>query len=149
MPETVRLRGHHLLCVLPYVGKGYTPEFVENFDAVVAKMSKGAAIEIVAGPDDLCAAMHDKNGPVCESGEHCLKQSAVLRDGKAIGDVGAALGLRLEVGFVLKPGTKDYARLRHLFAEGKIRAACEGCEWHGICTDIAANGFKNVRLMPE
>ncbi len=38
---TVRLRTHHLLCLLTYVGRGYSPAFVENMDQVAARLSEG------------------------------------------------------------------------------------------------------------
>jgi hypothetical protein len=37
----IELRGHHLLCILTYMGKGYTPAFVENYDAIVAQINRG------------------------------------------------------------------------------------------------------------
>ena len=48
---TVRLRAHHLLCMLTYVGKGYSPAFVENYEAIAARLSAGEEIEMVAGPE--------------------------------------------------------------------------------------------------
>jgi len=38
---TIRLRAHHLLCILTYVGKGYTPGFTVNYDRVARRMSDG------------------------------------------------------------------------------------------------------------
>ena len=29
---TLALRAHHLLCMLTYAGRGYSPDFVRNFD---------------------------------------------------------------------------------------------------------------------
>jgi hypothetical protein len=54
---TVRLRGHHLLCLLTFVGKGYTPAFTANYRRIVARLNEGAAVELVDGPDDICAPM--------------------------------------------------------------------------------------------
>ena len=31
---TIKLRAHHLLCLLTYVGKGYSPAFTANYDRV-------------------------------------------------------------------------------------------------------------------
>ena len=38
---TVRLRAHHLLCLLTYVGKGYSPAFTANYDKVVRRLGEG------------------------------------------------------------------------------------------------------------
>ncbi len=37
----VRLRAHHLLCLLTYVGKGYSEAFVRRADALAARLSAG------------------------------------------------------------------------------------------------------------
>ncbi len=47
---TVRLRAHHLLCLLTYVGKGYTPAFTANYDAVVARLDAGEDRAAGRGP---------------------------------------------------------------------------------------------------
>ncbi len=54
---TVRLRGHHLLCMLTFVGKGYSPAFVENYDRIAGRLSEGEDILLVDGPDDICAPL--------------------------------------------------------------------------------------------
>ena len=38
---TVRLRAHHLLCLLTYVGKGYSPAFTANYDKMVKRLAGG------------------------------------------------------------------------------------------------------------
>src|SRR4051794_14584578 len=52
---TVRLRPHHLLCLLTYVGEGYSPDFVDNLDYVSRKLLQGEDVLLVDGPDDICA----------------------------------------------------------------------------------------------
>ena len=139
---TIRLRPHHLLCMLTYVGKGYTPDFTANYDVIVARLGAGEAIEIVAGPDDICA-------PLLAGGDHhCHNDSVVERDRLAGMDVADVLGLDAAIG----PGARlviDRERLENLrraFAQGVTRRACGGCEWSALCTGIAAKGFAAVRL---
>ncbi|TJU92322.1 MAG: DUF1284 domain-containing protein, partial [Mesorhizobium sp.] len=67
---TVRLRAHHLLCLLTYVGKGYSPAFTANYDKVVKRLGEGEAVLIVSGPDAICAPMLDEREP------HCLGEGA-------------------------------------------------------------------------
>lgn len=139
---TVRLRPHHLLCMLTYVGKGYTPDFTANYDAVVARLGAGEAIEIVAGPDDVCAPL------LAGDDHHCHNDSVVERDRLSGIDVAKVLGLAEPVG----PGARlvidsaRLARLRQAFASGATRSACGGCEWAALCTGVAAQGFAAVRL---
>ena len=139
---TIRLRPHHLLCMLTYVGKGYTPDFTANYDVIVARLGAGEAIEIVAGPDDICA-------PLLAGGDHhCHNDSVVERDRLAGMDVADVLGLDAAIG----PGARlviDRERLENLrraFAQEVTRSACGGCEWSALCTGIAAKGFAAVRL---
>ena len=49
---TIRLRPHHLLCLLTYSGKGYSAAFTANYDVIAGQISQGEDILIVEGPDD-------------------------------------------------------------------------------------------------
>ncbi|MBO6860924.1 MAG: DUF1284 domain-containing protein, partial [Roseibium sp.] len=71
---TVSIRPHHLLCMLTYLGKGYTPAFVENYSTIVQRLNEGEPIELVEGPDTLCQPMLD------EPGCHCRNESVRNRD---------------------------------------------------------------------
>ncbi len=46
----VRLRPHHLLCMLTFIGEGYSPAFVAAYRGLVARLGAGATIEIVPAP---------------------------------------------------------------------------------------------------
>lgn len=139
---TLRLRAHHLLCLLTYVGKGYTPAFVAHYDKVVARLEAGEAVELVEGPDEICA-------PMLADGHHCFNASIKERDAQAREAVALWLGRSLETGARLALDAATIARLRAGFAEGTIRAACLGCQWAPLCDDIAASGFRAVRLHGE
>ncbi|MDJ0930339.1 DUF1284 domain-containing protein [Breoghania sp.] len=54
---TVELRGHHLLCLLTYVGNGYSATFSAAYDKVVERLNSGKEVEIVRGPDAICRAL--------------------------------------------------------------------------------------------
>ena len=137
---TVRLRAHHLLCLLTYVGKGYSPAFTANYDKVVKRRGVGEGVVIVAGPDDICAPLLGEPEP------HCLSQSAVERDRLAARDVGTLLGrpIQPEDRFVLD--ASSLAGMRKAFAAGLTRHACSGCEWSGLCDTVSASGFSGTRL---
>lgn len=140
---TVRLRGHHLLCLLTFSGHGYTPGFTRNMERVARRLAAGEEAEMVEGPDDICAALMDELGP---EDAHCTLCHVGDRDRKAIAAVSDLIGRSLA-----PPGrvTFDHdtlTRLRTAFAGGTIRAACEDCEWSDFCTAIAASGFAGTRL---
>jgi hypothetical protein len=139
---TVRLRAHHLLCMLTYVGKGYSPAFVANYEVIAARLSTGEEIELVAGPDDIC-------GPLtADPGAHCHGASVIERDRAAAEAVSRLIGSPLPLGARITPSTALLARLRKTFATGAIRAACSGCEWSGLCDSVAEGGYLGVRVAP-
>ncbi|PBC11710.1 DUF1284 domain-containing protein [Mesorhizobium sp. WSM3859] len=137
---TVRLRAHHLLCLLTYVGKGYSPAFTANYDVVVKRLAGGEDILIVSGPDDICAPLLNESEP------HCLGESAAGRDDVAARDVGALLGQPIQAGDRFVLDASALARMRKAFSAGLTRQACSGCEWSGLCDIVAADGFSDTRL---
>ena len=141
------MRGHHLLCMLTYIGKGYTRDFTDNFDAVIGRINRGAAIEIVAGADVICGALRKNNIMVCDHARVCRAARTMQRDQRALRDVGRVLRKPgLAVGDRLQLGRREITQLRHAFAQNAIRSGCSRCQWRGLCTQIAASGFEGVRL---
>ena len=139
---TVALRAHHLLCMLTYVGKGYSPEIAHNFDGIVRRLAAGEAIDLVDGPDAICA-------PLCESEgacAHCHSAGVRVRDQRAAQELALLLGRPLGVGSRLQLDGALLARLRTAYISGQIRGACAGCEWSDLCTRIASAGYDGVRL---
>ncbi len=137
---TIRLRGHHLLCVLTYVGKGYTPGFTENYDRVAGRLAGGEEIVLVDGPDDICAPLLDRDDA------HCRGTSVLQRDVDALVSVGALLERVLAPGSRITPDASYLAAMRMAFAGGEVRTACKGCEWSGLCDTVSASGFAGTRL---
>ncbi|ATG47267.1 2Fe-2S ferredoxin [Celeribacter ethanolicus] len=137
----IHLRPHHLLCLLTYVGKGYSPAFVAGYDRIVARLNAGEEIEIVEGPDDICAPI------ACDMSEHCHGSSVISRDALAAREVGRVLEQGISQGTKLVLGPERRATLRAAFAQGDVRTACRGCEWSDLCTQVARSGFSNVRLL--
>ena len=138
---TLALRAHHLLCRLTYAGRGYSPDFVRNFDHITARLAAGAPITLVHGPDAICA-------PLCcgpdGNNAHCHQESARARDAQATRELAPWIGGLPGTGLTLDAAL--LARLRAAFASGQIRGACDGCEWTELCSRIAADGFTGVRL---
>jgi hypothetical protein len=130
----VRLRAHHLLCILTFAGKGYSPAFVANMAGLVARIGAGEPIEVVAGPDDICAPLEGSDDI------HCHEPSVLMRDGEA----SRALALPGMRPLVLDRAA--IAALREQFAAGAIRGACAGCSWFGLCTEIASAGYPVASL---
>jgi len=65
----MKLRPHHLLCTQGYSGRGYSPEFVENMNAITGILRKDSAavVSIVFSTDDICKHCPKKLGEnICE-----------------------------------------------------------------------------------
>ena len=136
----IRLRPHHLLCILTYAGKGYSPAFVANYDVLAARIGAGEEVLLVSGPDDVCAPL------LGEADAHCFNASVTERDRLAARDVAALLGNSVQEGSILTLDVARLKRMREAFATHAIRNACPGCEWHDLCSGIAAQGFGGTRI---
>lgn len=139
----IRLRGHHLLCMLTFVGEGYDPAFTDNYRQIAKRLSAGEDILFVAGPDDICAPLLGGESP------HCLSDGAEARDIAAAEAVGRLLGRKIAPGATVSPDAALLATLRQKFAAGEIRKACRGCEWESLCSRIAGGGYDGILVDPE
>ncbi|MBB3236305.1 DUF1284 domain-containing protein [Phyllobacterium endophyticum] len=137
---TVELRAHHLLCMLTYVGRGYSPAFTENYDKVVARLAAGENILIREGPDDICQPLLATTEP------HCVNGSVADRDIQAMSDVGHLLGRPLRIGDTINLDAAAVDKLRIAFAKGESRRACADCEWFDFCSAVSKAGYADVRL---
>lgn len=135
---TVRLRPHHLLCLLTYVGKGYSAAFTATYDAIAARIGGGEDVVIIAGPDDICAPL------LADAEPHCHRDSVTERDRLALCDLGELLTSPPRLGEHLTLAPELLQRMREAFVTGRTRTACAGCEWHSLCTTISANGYAGV-----
>jgi uncharacterized protein len=143
MMMPVRLRGHHFLCMLTYRGFGYSAEFTGNMSVQIAKIRHGAPVVLVTGPDDICAGM--SKACTHATGHDCRAGDILEMDKTA----------KLAVEAVLERGLGDIApinqdelqKLRMAFADGTLRAACQGCSWFEVCNSIVAEQFYGTQLL--
>jgi len=135
---TVRVRPHHLLCLLTYVGRGYDAKFTANFDTIARHLGRGEEILIVSGPDDICRPLLDTDE------NHCDRESVAERDRLAARDVSTLLGQSIREGTSLRLNAKLVARMRRAFTSGRTRAACAGCNWVELCTEVAESTYRGA-----
>jgi len=132
---TIRLRPHHLLCLLTYAGKGYSAAFTANYDTIARRISQGEEILIVEGPDDVCAPLLGDSEP------HCWRDSVTERDRLAARDLYELLATPINAGARLILAPALLRRMRAAFVEKRVRTACLGCQWSALCSSIAANDY--------
>jgi uncharacterized protein len=139
----VHLRGHHFLCMLTYRGLGYSAEFTANMTEKISHIGLGAPVVLIEGPDDICTGM--SKACMNASGHDCRGADILAMDQTARHAVEAVLGRDLATKV---PLTKlELEALRLAFASGAIRAACDGCSWFEICTQIAADHYCGTHLL--
>ncbi|WP_037084216.1 DUF1284 domain-containing protein [Neorhizobium vignae] len=138
---TVRLRPHHLLCMLTFVGEGYSPAFVANYRRLAGRLSAGEPIEIVSGPDDICAPL------LSDEDAHCFGASVAGRDAAALADIARLFGRELEIGSVIASDPALFEELRRAFSAGVTRRACTGCEWSSLCDRTAGEDYAGALVM--
>ena len=126
--SVIRLRPHHLFCIQGFKGRGYDRAFTENFSALVHRVEQApeTMIQVVDGPDDVCAKCPHLTGERCGSSADSDRKvrehdQAVLRalgvtafDVTSIGDVRQRL--------------KEHAQLRR-----EVLRLCSTCRWKDIC----------------
>ena len=140
---SIELRSHHLLCLLTYVGDGYSPAFIAGFDSIAARIGAGEDIILVAGADDICRPL------LGNANVHCLRESVAERDIEAGEALTGLLGRIIRPGERLTLDATALSQMRKAFLVGDVRKACIGCEWAGACTAIAAGGYQRTRLAPK
>ena len=80
----IRLRPHHLLCMLTYAGRGYTPRFTSGMDDLIHRLGQGEEILLIEGPDDICLPWIDEAAEGADIREpHCHEARITGRDQRA------------------------------------------------------------------
>ncbi|MEW7009158.1 MULTISPECIES: DUF1284 domain-containing protein [unclassified Lentilitoribacter] len=136
----IKLRGHHLLCSLTFAGRGYSRDFERDFKKVIQRIKQNEPIEIVSGPDEICASVKD-----CV-GSHCFEDRIINRDSLALRDISALLGVKLEVGSKLIPNDLFHNQYRKAYQLQSVRSACFDCQWSEVCDAVVADGFNKTHL---
>ena len=121
--EILRLRPHHLLCPRGFHGCGYNAAFIILLEDMVNKLKRDdPQVQLVDGPDSICAFCPEKRGAACrnEARMRELDARALRILGTQIGerDAWSAWGRRVN-----EPETR-----RQL-----IREVCEDCPWTPVC----------------
>jgi uncharacterized protein len=125
----IRLRGHHLLCLLGFRGMGYSEHFAENMRAVYERLRKEpeVTIEIVRGVDDLCCCFPS------DQPNHCDQASVHSRDETVIHHLGLRVGEKITWAQILQT-------IRTNLKPTHITLWCQGCPWlsYGVCEEGVA-----------
>lgn len=123
---SVRLRGHHLLCLLGFRGMGYSEEFARNMSKVYEKLRRTpeTSILIVEGADDLCVKFP------CDQEYHCDDAAVHQHDRQVIHHLGVQPGDQVTWKELLE-------RVREQVKPEHIPKWCASCQWlrYGVCEE--------------
>lgn len=120
-----RVRGHHLLCMPLFSGKGYSQAFTRRMAGLIHRWERGEAFQLCLGQDDVCSACPNAR----ENGGCALGTADVARrDRAALEVLGLSPGMELTWEQLME-------KLEEVTPEG-FQAVCGGCRWHraGLCS---------------
>lgn len=124
-PAPIKFRPHHFLCTLSFIGEGYSPDFIKNYQKIVAQLNANPLqpIEVTRQLDDICTACPLQPNGICLSAKIT----------NALDDQHAAI-LHLQPGEIIN-WTEAKKRLQQHMTLEKFHQACALCEWKklGVC----------------
>ncbi|AZN42157.1 DUF1284 domain-containing protein [Paenibacillus albus] len=135
----IRLRGHHLLCLLGFRGMGYSAKFSANMRLVYNELREQpqTLITIIGGPDDLCACFPK------DAEQHCENRSVYEHDKRILDKLDFSAGMTL-------PWQDVIHRVRVNMQPEDINTLCYTCEWrtYGVC-EAGVRTIKQGGWMPS
>ena len=120
----MRLRFHHLLCILGFQGLGYDEKFVEGMKRIVQKIKESPDLEIkiIKGCDDICSACPFNIDGYCENEVVGGEERAKERDSQ----VAERLALKTRNALTVK---EVMDLLKKEIKPGDLAVICTDCPW--------------------
>ena len=123
LAPTLKIRAHHLLCILGFHGLGYSPEFIAKMGKVVEELSSNFTLRLtfIAECDVICASCpHHKENK-------CLKRAdsewrVQNQDLEVLQRLGFKVGTHIPVGTA-------WATVKEKITPEDIVEICRDCEW--------------------
>ena len=134
----MRLRAHHLLCLLGFRGLGYSPEFVANMDGIAQRLRSfpETLIEIMCQPDDICFSCPFLGEKGCK---HKGPSSEKRRRGQ---DRAVIARLNIKAGEKLN-WLEARERMRSFINPQDLDVICRDCQW--LPLGHCAEGLRKLR----
>jgi hypothetical protein len=135
----IRLRPHHLLCLVAFQGEGYSPKFIaQALGLQRALLAADTVVELVEGPDDLCDGCPE------------MKKECVSISGDAgVGGLDRAASDLLGIAPGRRRASELLQSLKETFSPERGYKICAGCSWlpRMDCPRVIAIRLKD--LFPE
>ena len=120
----LKLRGHHLLCLLGFQGYGYDKDFISNMDYInKVRKDKDTLITLTNSPDDICIKCPNLINNICTD----KKQNELIE--KMDNEVLSKFNINKEYESLalFKEVTSTFNTLK------SIESICHDCKWCGQC----------------
>ncbi|MDQ0231346.1 DUF1284 domain-containing protein [Metabacillus malikii] len=136
----LKLRGHHLFCLLGYRGMGYSKEYIENmtFWHQQLRYNPETKIQIIKGPDQLCEKYPNSGNYHCKDPHIYNRDEAILKK------------MGLEIGEIITWNEIE-STIRKKIVPEDIHLVCVSCSWrgYGVCEEgiqeiIDGKGLREV-----
>lgn len=133
----MRLRAHHLLCILGFRGLGYDEKFVKGMEGIIQKIKNNPnlGIELIEGCDDICAA--------CPFNVEGFCRNEVVGGEEAVRRKDREVAKRVKLKEREKYSIKEILNLiKKKIKPCDLSAICGDCPWRemGYC----AEGLKKI-----
>ncbi|MCL2580170.1 MAG: DUF1284 domain-containing protein [Oscillospiraceae bacterium] len=118
----MKLRPHHLLCTQGYSGKGYSPAFVENMNAITAilRTNPETPVDIVFSTDDICAHCPHMLGE-----DHCDRNEKVKQFDQKVIDYFGVEQKQYRYGELV-------AKVNREMTAERMDDICARCSWYPV-----------------
>ena len=128
MSRAVSLRGHNLLCIQGFVGKGYSPEFVANMTRVIESLGPDTPVTVSATPDVLCSSCPNLADSGCALHGEGSEAGIVHQDRDVMGRLEIAEGETIAWSAIV-------ARIAASIEPSDLDSICGSCPWLplGVC----------------
>jgi len=122
--SSIKLRGHHLICLHFFRGEGYNPEFADNLREILKNIEAGAEIEVCSEPDDVCKMCPYIKDTMCFYKKDAEPEIREM-------DRTALNLLRLKTGSII-----NWQHVKSLIPEilpEWSKQYCHDCDWREVC----------------
>lgn len=113
-----------MFCIYNFVGKGYTDEFVINFQNIVNYLNDNKQFQIIDSLDSICFACPKHDGKVCE------QQSKVKKLDQKVAEL-----LNIKIGTILN-WKQAQQLIKNKINSENFNEICSDCEWFTICKNL-------------
>ncbi len=122
----IKLRGHHLVCLQFFEGKGYSKRFIDNLKGIIKNLEDDIKTEVVSGADNVCSYCPYQN----RVKRVCIYQPGYEKEIAALDKMALKL-LNLKKGDALL-WKKIKMKIPKILPKWR-EFACLSCDWAKVC----------------